>query len=92
MLTGKQGTLEIRERSEWAEVGSDVNRDVPLDRVGFGTWTVARATGVYAGIQETGGVPTWVSASSGSHVRRACSECRSALYGSGSQRLLSRRG
>jgi hypothetical protein len=42
-LTGKRGTLTIRDRNEWVDVGND-------DSVGFGTWKVVRGTGQYAGI------------------------------------------
>ena len=42
-LTGKRGTLTIRDRNEWVDVGND-------DQVAFGTWTVVRGTGQYAGI------------------------------------------
>ena len=42
-LTGKRGTLTIRDRNEWVDVGND-------DQIAFGTWTVVRGTGQYAGI------------------------------------------
>ena len=42
-LTGKRGTLTIRERNEWVSVGND-------DDVAMGTWKVVRGTGQYAGI------------------------------------------
>lgn len=42
-LTGKRGTLTIRDRNEWVEVGND-------DHIAFGTWKVVRGTGQYAGI------------------------------------------
>ena len=41
-LTGKRGTLTIRERNEWVSVGND-------DDVAVGTWKVVRGTGQYAG-------------------------------------------
>lgn len=47
-ITGKRGTLTIRERNEWVDVGSDVNGDAFPDGVGVGTWTVVRGTGQYA--------------------------------------------
>lgn len=47
-LTGKRGTLTIREHSEWVDVGSDVNGDAFPDGVGVGTWKVVRGTGQYA--------------------------------------------
>ena len=42
-LTGKRGTLSIRERNEWVSVGNN-------DDVAIGTWKVVRGTGQYAGI------------------------------------------
>jgi hypothetical protein len=49
-LEGKQGTLAIRERNEWVDVGSDVNGDAFPDSVALGTWKVVRGTGQYAKI------------------------------------------
>lgn len=49
-LEGKRGTLTIRERSEWVDLGSDVNGDGRLDEVAVGTWKVVRGTGQYANI------------------------------------------
>ena len=43
-LTGKRGTLAIRERNEWVDVESGE------DGVAIGTWKVVRGTGEYAGI------------------------------------------
>ncbi len=43
-LTGKRGTLSIRERNEWVAVESGE------DGVAIGTWKVVRGTGQYAGI------------------------------------------
>jgi hypothetical protein len=42
-LTGKRGTLTIRDRNEWVNVGNG-------DSIGIGTWKVVRGTGQYAGI------------------------------------------
>jgi hypothetical protein len=42
-LTGKRGTLVIRDRNEWVDVGKG-------DSIGIGTWKVVRGTGQYAGI------------------------------------------
>jgi hypothetical protein len=42
-LTGKRGTLTIRDRNEWVDVGNG-------DSIGIGTWKVVRGTGQYAGI------------------------------------------
>jgi hypothetical protein len=42
-LTGKRGTLTIRDRNEWVEVGNN-------DHIAFSTWKVLRGTGQYAGI------------------------------------------
>jgi hypothetical protein len=53
-LEGKRGTLTIRERSEWVDVGSDVNGDGQPDGVAFGIWTVVRGTGQYAKIAGAG--------------------------------------
>jgi hypothetical protein len=49
-LTGRRGTLTIRDRNEWVYLGNDANRDGEEDGVGFGTWEVVRGTGQYAGI------------------------------------------
>jgi hypothetical protein len=50
-LTGKRGTLTIRDRNEWVAVA---NENVPngdfRPGVGIGTWKVVRGTGQYAGI------------------------------------------
>ena len=43
-LTGKRGTLTIRDRNEWVAVESGE------DAVAFGTWRVVRGAGQYAGI------------------------------------------
>jgi hypothetical protein len=42
-LTGKRGTLTIRDRNEEVEVGNN-------DHIAISTWTVVRGTGQYAGI------------------------------------------
>ena len=49
-LTGKRGTLTIRDRNEWVDLGRDWNGDGESDAIAFGTWTVVRGTGQYAGI------------------------------------------
>ena len=54
-LTGKRGTLTIRERIEWVAIGSDGNGDGQQDEVATGTWNVVRGTGAYAGIAGGGG-------------------------------------
>jgi hypothetical protein len=54
-LTGKRGTLTIRERIEWVDIGSDGNGDGNHDSVATGTWSVVRGTGAYAGIAGGGG-------------------------------------
>jgi hypothetical protein len=46
-LTGKRGTLTIRERNEWVDVGGDANNDGAPDSVAVGTWKVVRGTGQY---------------------------------------------
>ena len=52
-LTGKQGTLTVRERTEWVEVSNENTRYGYPPGVAIGTWTVVRGTGQYA--QVTGG-------------------------------------
>jgi hypothetical protein len=52
-LTGKQGTLTIREQTEWVEVSNENTRYGYPPGVAIGTWTVVRGTGRYA--QVTGG-------------------------------------
>ena len=54
-LSGKRGTLTIRERNEWVDTGSDVNRDRFDDGVALGAWKVVRGTGDYAGLTGNGG-------------------------------------
>jgi hypothetical protein len=49
-LTGKRGTLTIRDRNEWVDLGQDSNRDGEGDGIGITTWKVVRGTGQYAGI------------------------------------------
>ena len=49
-LTGKRGTLTIRDRNEWIDLGQDSNRDGESDGIGITTWKVVRGTGQYAGI------------------------------------------
>ena len=53
-LTGKLGTLAIRDRNEWVDLGQDSNRDGQSDGIGITTWKVVRGTGQYAGIVGTG--------------------------------------
>ena len=49
-LTGKLGTLTIRDRNEWVDLARDGNGDGQNDGIGTGTWKVVRGTGQYAGI------------------------------------------
>jgi hypothetical protein len=49
-LTGKRGTLTIRDRNEWVDLARDGNGDGESDGIGIGTWKVVRGTGQYAGI------------------------------------------
>ena len=49
-LTGKLGTLTIRDRNEWVDLGTDGNGDGEKDGIGVSTWKVVRGTGQYAGI------------------------------------------
>ncbi len=44
------GTLTIRDRNEWVDVGRDGNGDGENDGIAIGTWKVVRGTGQYAGI------------------------------------------
>ena len=49
-LTGKRGTLTIRDRNEWVDLGQDSNRDGESDGIAITTWKVVRGTGQYAGV------------------------------------------
>ena len=42
-FTGQRGTLTIRDRNEWIDVGNN-------DQIGISSWKVVRGTGQYAGI------------------------------------------
>jgi hypothetical protein len=53
-LTGKRGTLTIRDRNEWVDFGRDDNGDGESDGIAIGTWKVVRGTGQYAGIAGKG--------------------------------------
>jgi hypothetical protein len=53
-LTGKRGTLRIREQVEWVNIEADGNGDGSKDSVATGTWKVVRGTGVYAGVTGRG--------------------------------------
>ena len=53
-LTGKRGTLTIRDRNEWVDLERDGNGDGELDAIAIGTWKVVRGTGQYAGIAGKG--------------------------------------
>jgi hypothetical protein len=53
-LTGKRGTLTIRDRNEWVDLGQDSNRDGESDGIGITTWKVVRGTGQYAGVVGAG--------------------------------------
>jgi hypothetical protein len=48
-LTGKRGTLTIRDRNEWVDLAHDGNGDGENDGIAFSTWKVVRGTGQYAG-------------------------------------------
>lgn len=54
-LVGKRGSLTVRERTEWVDIGSDGNGDGNVDGVAIGTWKVTRGSGEYAGIVGSGG-------------------------------------
>jgi hypothetical protein len=49
-LTGKRGTLTIRDRNEWVDLAHDGNGDGEDDGIAFSTWKVVRGTGQYAGV------------------------------------------
>ena len=49
-LTGKRGTLTIRDRNTWVDLARDANGDGEDDSIAFSTWKVVRGTGQYAGI------------------------------------------
>ena len=49
-LTGKRGTLTLRDRVEWFDLARDGNGDGELDGIGSSTWKVVRGTGQYSGI------------------------------------------
>jgi len=53
-LTGKQGTITIRERTESVAIGNDACNDGQPDSVATGSWKVMSATGDYAGIKGAG--------------------------------------
>ena len=53
-LTGRRGTVTIRDRNEWLDLGQDSNRDGESDAIAVSTWKVVRGTGQYAGIVGTG--------------------------------------
>jgi hypothetical protein len=53
-LTGKRGTLTIRDRNEWVHLERDGNGDGQNDAIAIGTWKVVRGTGQYAGIAGKG--------------------------------------
>lgn len=54
-LDGERGTLTIRERIEWRDTGADGNGDGNDDGVAFGSWSVVRGKGAYAGLKGSGG-------------------------------------
>ena len=49
-LTGKRGTLTIRDRNEWVDVSNENTATATTPGVGISTWKVVRGTGQYAGI------------------------------------------
>jgi hypothetical protein len=49
-LSGKLGTLTIRDRLEWVDVSNENTRYGYPPGVGIATWKVVRGTGQYAGI------------------------------------------
>jgi ABC-type amino acid transport substrate-binding protein len=53
-LTGKRGTLTIRERTEWVSVSDEVTSYGYPPGVATGTWKVVRGTGQYVRISGSG--------------------------------------
>jgi hypothetical protein len=53
-LTGKLGTLTIRDRNEWVDLARDGNGDGQNDGIGVTSWKVVRGTGQYAEIAGKG--------------------------------------
>jgi hypothetical protein len=53
-LTGKRGTLTIRDRNEWVDVSNEKTRYGYPPGIGIGTWTVVRGTGQYDGVVGNG--------------------------------------
>ena len=53
-LAGKLGTLTIRDRNVWVDLGLDGNGDGESDGIGSSTWKVIRGTGQYAAIAGKG--------------------------------------
>ena len=49
-LTGKRGSLTIRDRNEWVDLARDANGDGEDDAIAFSTWKVVRGTGQYAAV------------------------------------------
>jgi hypothetical protein len=49
-LTGKRGTLTLRDRIEWFDLARDASGDGEADGIGNSTWQVVRGTGQYSGI------------------------------------------
>jgi hypothetical protein len=49
-LTGKRGTLTLRDRVEWLDLGRDGNGDGEADGIGNSTWEVVRGTGQYSAL------------------------------------------
>jgi hypothetical protein len=49
-LTGKRGTLTLRDRIEWLDLGRDGNGDGEADGIGNSTWEVVRGTGQYSAL------------------------------------------
>jgi hypothetical protein len=54
-LTGKRGTITIREQIRWVDTGADANDDGNVDGVALGTWKVVKGTGAYTGVTGKGG-------------------------------------
>ena len=86
-LTGKRGTLTIRDRNEWVDVSNENTRDGYPHGVGIGTWKVVRGTGQYAGVVGKGrmamqalGTLGWRATRASSPLPRRCTQAAHAAW------------
>ena len=73
-LSGKRGTLTIREKNEWVDPGNDKSGC----HIAFGTWKACAGEGSTQGSPVAGEVPMKRTATSGTRARRASSAFGSA--------------